>query len=70
MNTASRMESHGLPGEIQVTERAATGLSDGFVVRRRGPIDVKGKGTMVTFLLDGERGAPSTSRTPQSATPV
>jgi guanylate cyclase len=70
VNTASRMESHGLPGEIQVTERAATGLSDGFVLRRRGPIDVKGKGTMVTFLLDGERGTPVRPGPPLSNTPV
>ena len=52
VNTASRMESHGLPGEIQVTERVATALGSAFAVRPRGVIDVKGKGPMATYLLD------------------
>jgi guanylate cyclase len=53
VNTASRMESHGLPGEIQLTRRAAAALDGAFEVRRRGPIEVKGKGEMETFLLAG-----------------
>jgi guanylate cyclase len=53
VNTASRMESHGVPGEIQVTERVAAALGDAFSIRRRGTIEVKGKGLMTTFLLDG-----------------
>lgn len=53
VNTASRMESHGLPCEIQVTERVAAKLGPEFTVRPRGSISVKGKGTMATFLLDG-----------------
>ena len=52
VNTASRMESHGLPGQIQVTERVATRLGPAFSVRPRGTIDVKGKGPMDTFLVD------------------
>jgi guanylate cyclase len=52
VNTASRMESHGVPGEIQVTARFAAALAPAFVVRPRGTIDVKGKGPMATFLLD------------------
>lgn len=52
VNTASRMESHGLPGQIQVTQRAAAALaSAGFLTRARGTIEVKGKGPMETFLL-------------------
>jgi guanylate cyclase len=54
VNTASRMESHGVPGEIQLTARAAGALrDDGFVLESRGRIDVKGKGEMETFLLRG-----------------
>ena len=53
VNTASRMESHGVPGGIQVTARTAAALGPGFVVRPRGTIEVKGKGPMETFLLDG-----------------
>jgi guanylate cyclase len=57
VNTASRMESHGVPGRIQVTERACSRLSASFSFTERGVIDVKGKGPMRTFLLDGERSA-------------
>ena len=52
VNTASRMESHGVPGEIQVTDHVAAALGPEFAVRARGVIDVKGKGPMETFLLD------------------
>ena len=55
VNTANRMESHGLPGEVQVTERTATRLAVAFRFEPRGTIDVKGKGSMSTFLLVGER---------------
>jgi class 3 adenylate cyclase len=55
VNTASRMESHGMPGEIQVTERAYERLRGGYELRRRGTIDVKGKGPMTTYLLLGRR---------------
>jgi class 3 adenylate cyclase len=53
VNTASRMESHGVPGCIQVTARAYERLRDGFRFQRRGPIPVKGKGEMVTYFLVG-----------------
>jgi len=55
VNTASRMESHALPGTIQVTERAYQGLRDRFQLQRRGTIDVKGKGPMTSYLLIGPR---------------
>jgi hypothetical protein len=55
VNTASRMESHGLPGEIQVTERAYECLRDRYELRGRGKIEVKGKGAMTTYLLLGRR---------------
>jgi class 3 adenylate cyclase len=53
VNTASRMESHGIAGCIQVTERTYQRLRDGYRFQRRGPIPVRGKGEMVTFLLVG-----------------
>ncbi|GAA1981276.1 hypothetical protein GCM10009817_22950 [Terrabacter lapilli] len=53
VNTASRMESHGLPGQIQVTQRVAAALGPGFRVRCRGTLLVKSKGPMTTFLLEG-----------------
>ena len=55
VNTASRMESHGVPGEIQLTQRAAEALHEAFELSPRGPIDVKGKGPMETLFLVGER---------------
>jgi guanylate cyclase len=51
VNTASRMESHGVPGRIQVTESAKELLGDAYAFEAREPIEVKGKGRMQTFLL-------------------
>jgi class 3 adenylate cyclase len=53
VNTASRMESHGVAGCIQVTARTHDRLRDGYRFQRRGPIPVKGKGEMVTWFLLG-----------------
>ena len=53
VNTASRMESHGIPGGIQFTERARRGLDDLFEFESRGEIEVKGKGLVHTWLLVG-----------------
>jgi adenylate cyclase len=55
VNTASRMESHGVPGAIQVTERVYERLPDRYDLRRRGTIEVKGKEPMTTYLLLGKR---------------
>ena len=51
VNTASRMESYGVAGCIQVTARTHQRLKDGYRFQRRGPIQVKGKGELVTYLL-------------------
>jgi class 3 adenylate cyclase len=53
VNTASRMESHGVPGCIQVTARTWERLQDSYQFQRRGPIPVKGKGDIVTYFLVG-----------------
>jgi guanylate cyclase len=53
VNTASRMESHAQPGTIQVTERAYERLRSRYELRRRGIVDVKGKGPMTTYVLLG-----------------
>jgi len=55
VNTASRMESHALPGTIQVTQRAYEHLRERYELRPRGTIEVKGKGPMTTYLLLGPR---------------
>jgi class 3 adenylate cyclase len=51
VNTASRMESHGVPGRIQVTERVARGLDSRYRAEPRGDVEIKGKGSMPVFLL-------------------
>ncbi|PSB09952.1 adenylate/guanylate cyclase domain-containing response regulator [filamentous cyanobacterium CCP2] len=53
VNTASRMESHGIPGQIQVTATTYHFLKDKYVFQPRGIVDVKGKGEMETYLLQG-----------------
>jgi guanylate cyclase len=53
VNTASRMESQGVPGRIQVTERARERLRAGYVFEDRGLVDVKGKGEVRTWFLVG-----------------
>lgn len=60
VNTASRMESHGVPGRIQVTDRVRERLADSFQFEDRGTIDIKGKGQMRTFFLVGRE--PTTQR--------
>jgi class 3 adenylate cyclase len=53
VNTASRMESQGVPGCIQVTDRTYQRLKQAFRFQRRGPVQVKGKGEMITWFLLG-----------------
>jgi adenylate cyclase len=51
VNIASRMESQGIPGYVQVTETTYKLLEEKYLFRERGLIDIKGKGNMVTYLL-------------------
>jgi adenylate cyclase len=51
VNTASRMESHSLPGRIQVSAATRQLLADGFQFEPRGVVEVKGKGLMETYFL-------------------
>lgn len=53
VNTAARMESHGLPGRIQVNASTAMLLSRTHRLEERGTIEVKGKGPISTFWLLG-----------------
>jgi len=55
VNTASRMESHGLPDAIQVTAATYERLHDKFLFEERGMIQVKGKGEMMVYLLKGRK---------------
>jgi len=53
VNIASRMESHGKPGMIQVSETTFHTLKEHFCLEERGVIQIKGKGEMQTYWLRG-----------------
>jgi class 3 adenylate cyclase len=55
VNIASRMESHGVIDEIQVSERTAQLISDEYETVLRGAIEVKGKGQMLVHIVKGKR---------------
>jgi class 3 adenylate cyclase len=55
VNTASRMESTGVPGRIQVTRETYERLRGDFDFERRGIVSVKGKGDIETWFLTGRR---------------
>ena len=74
VNVASRMESLGIPGRIQVTAAVEQRLRDRFRFEPRGIIDVKGKGPTPTWFLVGQadpgrRMAGPTDGAPGPATP-
>ena len=55
VNTANRMQSHGVPSRIQVTRATFELLKDEFVCEPRGPVMIKGKGEMETWFLVAEK---------------
>ena len=55
VNVASRMESTGLPGRIQVSAETYERVKDKFECESRGPIDVKGKGKIATWFVIGTK---------------
>lgn len=57
VNTASRMESYGLPGHIQVNETTYSLLKQNFLFEQRGLIDIKGKGKIPAYFLKGHKAA-------------
>ena len=59
VNTASRMESHGTSGRIQITRATKELLEDEFVCEPRGMIPVKGKGEIEAWYLVGRRVDPA-----------
>jgi class 3 adenylate cyclase len=56
VNTASRMESHGVEDRIQVTQATFERLRDRYRFEARGEIDVRGRGPMPTWFLLGRIG--------------
>lgn len=61
MNTASRMESTGEAGKIQVAPKTRELLADRFELEERGAIEVRGKGPMRTWFLIGSKPTESKS---------
>ena len=51
VNLASRMESHGVVGKIQVSEATYLAIKDDYKLEKRGEINVKGRGMMTTYFL-------------------
>ena len=51
VNTASRMQSHSLPGKIQVSQVTYELIKDDFFCEPRGTMNVKGKGEMDVWLV-------------------
>jgi class 3 adenylate cyclase len=58
VNTASRMESQGVPGRIQVSASTYERLASDFTFEPRGLVDIKGKGGLETYFLTGRRRGP------------
>ncbi len=52
INVASRMESTGIAGKIQVTEEVYCRLKQKYSLQERGPIEIKGKGQMPVYFLE------------------
>jgi class 3 adenylate cyclase len=55
VNTASRMETTGLPGRLHVTRETSERLAGAFDLERRGIVEVKGKGPIETWFVLGRR---------------
>ncbi|MGB0560554.1 MAG: adenylate/guanylate cyclase domain-containing protein [Spirulinaceae cyanobacterium] len=54
VNIAARMEQSGEAGQIQVTEAVYEQLKDSYCFTARGPVEIKGKGTMMTYWLQAD----------------
>jgi adenylate cyclase len=57
VNTASRMESHGVAGRVQVSESTRRLLGEAFLLEERGALEVEGKGELKTWFVGGRNGA-------------
>jgi DNA-binding response OmpR family regulator len=68
VNVASRMESHGLANEVNVTEALFLRLRNRFVFEPRGVIDVLGKGPTMAYFLRGKARSAQPSETSQPTT--
>lgn len=71
VNVASRMESTGKAGNIQVVKETADILETfGFILEQRGLVSVKGKGMLMTFYLLGKKPPAAQQAQPSAAAPT
>lgn len=54
VNLASRLESTGIEGEIQISEKTKEILGEKYLIQKRGEIEIKGKGMITTYILFGK----------------
>jgi adenylate cyclase len=59
VNVASRMESQGLPGRVQISETTAQRLTAEVGLEPRGTIEVRGRGPMRVLLVSETAEAPT-----------
>lgn len=57
VNIASRLESHGIPGRVQVSAATWRTIEDGFEAQHMGPVEIRGYGPMETYTIVGRRPA-------------
>jgi adenylate cyclase len=62
VNTAARMEQTGEPGKIQVAPETYERLKDHFELKKRGVVEVRGKGEMRTWFLERRQAARDSPR--------
>jgi class 3 adenylate cyclase len=67
VNIASRMESHGIAGSIQMTSATCRLLDERYTYEERGTIAVKGRGELTTYLLTGKHAAAPLSEQPAAS---
>jgi adenylate cyclase len=70
VNIASRVESSGTPGRIQVTEETYRRLRSQYNFEPRSQIEIRGQGPMTTYFLVGRSDEPGNQRLSNSASPV
>jgi adenylate cyclase len=53
VNIASRMESHGMPNRLHISDDVRQALTSSFELEERGHIDIKNRGQILTWFVNG-----------------
>jgi class 3 adenylate cyclase len=70
VNVASRMESHGLPMKVQVSQQTFELTQNEFIYDKREAIEMKGKGFQDTYLIESFRDSDVQSTTSSDNLPI